>query len=101
MLRPGKILASMAGAVALVAGIFGAAAGARADEIPEKYRATVNKALEYLAKSQAKDGHWGANDDQYPDRHRPADGRKHGQGGEVRQTSSQGGGLVDGQQPNC
>src|ERR1700738_4189823 len=36
------------------------------DEIPEKYRPTVEKALQYLVKQQFKDGHWGANGDQYP-----------------------------------
>ena len=55
----------------LSAGIFAtlvlaATSAARADEIPEKYRATVNKGLEYLVKQQQKDGHWGANGDQYP-----------------------------------
>src|SRR5438128_6642296 len=39
---------------------------ARADEIPEKYRATVHKALKYLVKQQFKDGHWGAQGDNYP-----------------------------------
>ena len=34
--------------------------------IPEKYRPTIKKGLEYLARSQAKDGHWGATGDQYP-----------------------------------
>jgi hypothetical protein len=38
----------------------------RADEVPEKYRETIRKGLEYLAKTQHKDGHWGANGDQYP-----------------------------------
>jgi len=38
----------------------------RAEEIPEKYRETVKKGLEYLVKQQFKDGHWGANGDQYP-----------------------------------
>lgn len=37
-----------------------------ADEIPEKYRPTVNKGLEWITKQQHKDGHWGANGDQYP-----------------------------------
>jgi len=37
-----------------------------AEEIPEKYRETVKKGLEYLVKQQFKDGHWGANGDQYP-----------------------------------
>jgi squalene cyclase len=39
---------------------------APADEIPEKYRETVRKGLDYLVKTQFKDGHWGANGDQYP-----------------------------------
>jgi hypothetical protein len=39
---------------------------ASADEIPEKYRETVRKGLDYIAKQQMKDGHWGANGDQYP-----------------------------------
>src|SRR5438270_190847 len=39
---------------------------ARGDEIPEKYRPTVDKGLQYLVKQQFKDGHWGANGDQYP-----------------------------------
>lgn len=38
----------------------------RADEIPEKYRGVVAKGLKYIAKHQFKDGHWGANGDQYP-----------------------------------
>jgi len=38
----------------------------QADEIPEKYRETVKKGLGYLVKQQHKDGHWGANGDQYP-----------------------------------
>src|SRR5438552_18007333 len=53
---------------------LGAAAGlllatmspARTEEIPEKYRETVKKGLNYLVKQQFKDGHWGANGDQYP-----------------------------------
>jgi hypothetical protein len=33
---------------------------ARADEIPEKYRKTVDKGLEWLAKAQSEKGYWGA-----------------------------------------
>ena len=33
---------------------------ARADEIPQQYHDTVKRGLDYLAKQQAKDGHWGA-----------------------------------------
>ena len=40
---------------------------APADEIPEKYRASVGKALDWLAKQQHKDGHWGTGlNDQSP-----------------------------------
>lgn len=42
------------------------AASAAADELPAKYKDTVKKGLEYLKKQQFKDGHWGANGDQYP-----------------------------------
>lgn len=38
----------------------------RSDEVPEKYRATIKKGLDFLVKQQFKDGHWGANGDQYP-----------------------------------
>lgn len=38
----------------------------QAEELPEKYREAVRKGLEYLNKHQMKDGHWGANGDQYP-----------------------------------
>jgi Prenyltransferase and squalene oxidase repeat len=31
---------------------------AHADSVPEKYRETVEKGLDYLARSQCKDGHW-------------------------------------------
>jgi hypothetical protein len=41
-------------------------ASARADEVPEKYRPTVEKALKWLADQQSKDGHWGGNAEQSP-----------------------------------
>src|SRR2546426_3214150 len=50
--------------VTLVFGLNVTQAGA--EEVPEKYRATIHKGLEYLVKQQFKDGHWGANGDQYP-----------------------------------
>ncbi len=50
------------GVVLAVAPLF----AIRADEIPEKYREAVRKGLKYLVKQQFKDGHWGANGDQYP-----------------------------------
>src|ERR1700677_1163139 len=39
---------------------------AQADEIPEKYRDTVRKGLEYLVKHQHKDGHWEGDDGKHP-----------------------------------
>ena len=39
---------------------------AQADEVPEKYRETVHKGLEYLVKSQFKDGHWEGDGGQHP-----------------------------------
>jgi hypothetical protein len=38
---------------------------ARSEPIPKKYQKTVEKGLEWLAKQQHADGHWGANGDQY------------------------------------
>src|SRR4051794_37198834 len=42
-----------------------AARPARADEIPQEYRASVDKGLKWLAEQQQKDGHWDQNG-QYP-----------------------------------
>jgi hypothetical protein len=39
---------------------------ARADEIPEKYRAAVDKGLKWLAKEQNEKGWWGAGGNNYP-----------------------------------
>ncbi len=50
--------------VLVLAGFTGPAL--QAEEIPAKYRETVRKGLEYLVRNQFKDGHWGANGDQYP-----------------------------------
>lgn len=55
------ILLALAAAVLASLGLRG-----QADELPEKYRESVRKGLEYLVKHQFKDGHWGANGDQYP-----------------------------------
>jgi hypothetical protein len=38
----------------------------RAEEIPEKYRPVIEKGLEWVAKQQNNDGHWDANNGQYP-----------------------------------
>jgi Prenyltransferase and squalene oxidase repeat len=39
---------------------------AKASEVPEKYRDTVSKGLEYLVKHQHKDGHWEGDDGKHP-----------------------------------
>jgi hypothetical protein len=39
---------------------------AQAGEVPEKYRETVQKGLEFLAKNQAKDGHWEGDGGKHP-----------------------------------
>jgi hypothetical protein len=58
-----RIVATLA-AIAL---LLSAALSARADEIPEKYRATVKKGLDWLASKQHEKGYWGAGTgDQYP-----------------------------------
>lgn len=38
----------------------------KADTVPKKYRNSIKKGLEWLAKEQAKDGSWSANGNQYP-----------------------------------
>lgn len=45
------------GIFALLA-LFVLASGVRAETIPAKYKPVVDKGLEYLAKSQQRDGHW-------------------------------------------
>jgi hypothetical protein len=39
---------------------------AQANEIPERYRETVRKGLEYLVKHQFKDGHWEGDGGRHP-----------------------------------
>ena len=66
MLRT-KILGLVACAsLPLVGLLLSSSRPAQADEIPEKYQDAVNKGLGYLVKTQFKDGHWGANGDNYP-----------------------------------
>jgi len=38
----------------------------RADEIDKQYKQTIEKGLEWVAKTQNRDGHWDANGGQYP-----------------------------------
>src|SRR5947207_13986801 len=57
--------------VALAALTTTAPPRARADEAPEKYRATINSGLQWLADKQTvsddkREGHWAANGTQYP-----------------------------------
>jgi hypothetical protein len=52
--------------VGLAAWVVRGPGPAQADEVPEKYRDTVRKGLEYLAKNQAKDGHWEGDDGKHP-----------------------------------
>ena len=40
--------------------------GVRGDAIPQEYREVIKKGLDWLVKSQAKDGHWEAFGGQYP-----------------------------------
>jgi hypothetical protein len=42
------------------------APSARAEEIAPEYRKVIDKGLEWIAKSQYRDGHWDANGGQYP-----------------------------------
>ncbi len=58
-----KVLGAVLGCLAFLGAGGGRLIG---DEIPEKYRPTVEKGLQYLVKQQFKNGHWGANGDQYP-----------------------------------
>ncbi len=58
-----KALLGLAVAVGLLGGL---AVPAGADEIPEKYREHIKRGLDYLAKTQQKDGHWAANGDHHP-----------------------------------
>jgi hypothetical protein len=45
--------------------LFGPA-GLRAEEIHPAYQSAINQGLEWIAKTQARDGHWDANGGQYP-----------------------------------
>jgi hypothetical protein len=61
MIRSGLLGAAACGVLVVLG-----TAPVGADEVPEKYRPAIHKGLEYLAKHQQKDGHWGAAGDQYP-----------------------------------
>jgi hypothetical protein len=52
--------------VAVAAWLVHVPRSAQANEVPEKYRETVSKGLEYLAKNQCKDGHWEADGGKHP-----------------------------------
>ena len=52
---------------ALALCLFQVPSQVRADyEVPEKYRDTVSKGLEYLVKHQHKDGHWEGDEGKHP-----------------------------------
>src|SRR5262249_22534291 len=60
---------TMKRSLALAAGALLLAAGprpARAEDMPPKYKQVVSRGLDYLARTQARDGHWEANGGQYP-----------------------------------
>src|SRR5262245_26365208 len=38
----------------------------QADEVPEKYRDTVHRGLEFLVKHQYEDGHWEGDEGKHP-----------------------------------
>src|SRR4051812_44608576 len=52
--------------VGLAAWIVRSPDQAQADEIPEKYRDTVSKGLEFLVKNQHADGHWEGDGGRHP-----------------------------------
>jgi hypothetical protein len=59
-------LLTAAAAGALLLQFHPSPAPARADEIPEKYRKTVEKGLDWLAKQQQENGSWTVQGGQYP-----------------------------------
>lgn len=59
-MKPGRSIIVLA--VVLVLGV----SAARTDEVPEKYRETIRKGLDWLVKQQHKDGHWDVQNGQYP-----------------------------------
>ena len=46
--------------------VLGLAGRSGAEDLSPKFRAVVDKGLDYLAKNQARDGHWEGNGGQYP-----------------------------------
>lgn len=58
-------VASLA-AVSALAALLLTSTSARSEEIPEEYRDTVRRALNWMAKEQSNDGHWEALGGQYP-----------------------------------
>jgi hypothetical protein len=61
-MRARTLLVALAGGLPLLA----AGPAGRADEVPAQYRPAIHKGLEWLAKNQARDGHWEAFGGQYP-----------------------------------
>ena len=54
---------SISFALCLVLGLAGRSV---AEDLSPRFRAVVEKGLDYLAKNQARDGHWEGNGGQYP-----------------------------------
>lgn len=52
--------------VSAVAALLLTSSPARSEDIPEEYRDTVRRALNWMAKEQSNDGHWEALGGQYP-----------------------------------
>src|SRR5688500_14650933 len=60
------LLLSVACLLALTAWLVRGPSPVQANEVPEKYRDTVAKGLEFLVKHQHKDGHWEGADGKHP-----------------------------------
>src|SRR5438270_8902832 len=56
-MRPASLPGVVLGGLALLAAF---PPRARADEVPARYQAAVAKGLDWLARTQSKDGHWEA-----------------------------------------
>jgi hypothetical protein len=66
-MQPKSFFYVLAGsAIVLAAWLVHGPIEAQADGVPEKYRAMVDKALQYLVKQQHADGHWEGDGGQHP-----------------------------------
>ncbi|HZZ77171.1 MAG TPA: prenyltransferase/squalene oxidase repeat-containing protein [Gemmataceae bacterium] len=60
------LLLASVGVIAVGCWLVTTPASSQAGDIPEKYRGTVAKGLDYLASQQAKDGHWEGDAGKHP-----------------------------------